>query len=271
MGLGLYELSIDGKKIGDQVLAPVPTDYTKNIKYNAFDITEQLKQGTHAIGVVLGNGRFYAMRRNKPYKIKTFGFPQLNMSVIINYSDGSSTTIRTDESWKGTSDGPIKANNEYDGEVYDAQKEMPGWDKPGFDATKWLKAEYVQEPGGTFEAQLTENMKVMQDIMPVAITKRTGEKYIIDLGQNFSGWIKMNVSGKKGQKVTLRFAESLQDNGELFVANLRDAKATESARSAPPEGLSPPASAARQRTAGGSPRASFPVQSGGALHLRVGP
>ncbi|HSC55055.1 MAG TPA: glycoside hydrolase family 78 protein [Phnomibacter sp.] len=227
MGLGLYELSIDGKKIGDDVLAPAPTDYTQNVKYNALDITENLQQGKHAIGVVLGNGRFYAMRRAKPYKIKTFGFPKLLMSVVITYTDGSSATIRTDDTWKGTADGPITANNEYDGEEYDAQKEMTGWDKPGFNESKWLKAEYVQEPGGTYEAQLNENMKVMKDLVPVAITKRPGDKYIIDLGQNIAGWVKMKVAGKKGQKVILRFAESLQENGELFTANLRDAKCTD--------------------------------------------
>ena len=92
MGMGLYELYIDGKKIGDQVLAPGPTDYTKNIKYNALDITGQLKQGKHAIGVILGNGRFFAMRQAKPYKVKTFGFPKLLVQVVIKYTDGSTTS-----------------------------------------------------------------------------------------------------------------------------------------------------------------------------------
>jgi alpha-L-rhamnosidase len=227
MGLGLYELSIDGQKIGEDVLAPGPTDYTQNIKYNTLDVTAQLKQGKHAIGVVLGNGRFFAMRQGKPYKIKTFGFPKLLMNLVITYTDGSSITIKTDESWKGTADGPIRANNEYDGEEYDAQKELTGWDQPGFDEQKWLPAEYVQEPGGTYEAQVNENMKVMQDLVPVTITKRAGDKYIIDLGQNMAGWVKLRVKGQKGQQVTLRFAESLQENGELFTTNLRDAKATD--------------------------------------------
>lgn len=225
MGLGLYELSVDGNKIGDQVLAPAPTDYGKTIKYNTLDVTAQLKQGKHVLGVVLGNGRFYAMRQAKPYKVKTFGFPQLMMTLIINYTDGSSATIRTDDTWKGTADGPITANNEYDGETYDAQREMRGWDKPDFDETKWLKAEFVQEPGGNFEPQLTANMKVMQDIAAVSITAKSGGRYIVDFGQNFSGWVKLKLADKKGQQITLRFAESLQENGELFTANLRDAKA----------------------------------------------
>ncbi|TKC63779.1 alpha-rhamnosidase [Pedobacter hiemivivus] len=227
MGMGLYELYIDGKKIGNQVLAPAPTDYTKNIKYNALDITAQLKQGKHAIGVILGNGRFFAMRQAKAYKVKTFGFPKLLVQVVIKYTDGSTASIKTDDTWKGTADGPILANNEYDGEVYDARKEFKGWSEPGFDESKWLKSEYVQEPGGTYEAQLNEGMKVMKNIAAVSITKRPNGKYIIDFGQNFAGWVKFNVKGTKSAVVSLRFAESLEPNGELFRTNLRDAKATD--------------------------------------------
>lgn len=227
MGMGLYELYIDGKKIGDQVLAPAPTDYTKNIKYNALDITAQLKQGKHAIGVILGNGRFFAMRQAKPYKVKTFGFPKLLLQVVIKYTDGTTSAIKTDDTWKGTAEGPILANNEYDGEVYDARKEFKGWAEPGFNEDKWLKAQYVQEPGGTYEAQLNEAMKVMKTLAPVSINKRPDGKYIIDFGQNFSGWVKFNVKGPKGTTVSLRFAESLEPNGDLFRTNLRDAKATD--------------------------------------------
>lgn len=226
MGLGLYELYIDGKKIGDQVLAPVPTDYTKNIKYNVLDVTKSLSQGKHALGVILGNGRFYAMRQAKPYKVKTFGFPKLQMQLMLTYTDGSTEVIKTDDSWKGTTEGPITANNEYDGENYDARKELTGWANPDYDDKTWLKAAFVQEPGGNYEAQ-SEGMKVMQDIAPVSIVKKSEGKYILDFGQNFSGWVKMTVSGTHGTAVTLRFAESLTEDGELFTTNLRDAKATD--------------------------------------------
>lgn len=227
MGLGLYELYLNGKKVGDQVLAPSPTDYTKNIKYNVLDLTPLVKEGAHALGVILGNGRFYAMRQAKPYKVKSFGFPKLQMQVKVTYTDGTTELIKTDDSWKGTTDGPITANNEYDGESYDARKEMPGWATVGFDDKAWLKAEYVQEPGGNYEAQLNANMKVMQDIPPVSITKKAAGKYIVDFGQNFSGWVKMRVRGNQGTEVKLRFAESLSADGELFTTNLRDAKATD--------------------------------------------
>ena len=227
IGLGLYELYIDGKKVGDQVLAPAPTDYTRNVKYNTFDVSSRLTQGNHAIGVVLGNGRFFAMRQSKPYKQKTFGFPKLLMQLDIVYTDGSSATIKTDDSWKGTADGPVLANNEYDGEEYDARKEMPGWNMPEFNDQNWLKAEYVQEPGGTYEAQMNQFMKVMQDIKPRSLTKRPNGSFIIDFGQNLAGWMKFRVNGEKGSKVTMKFAESLQPDGDLFIANLRDAKTTD--------------------------------------------
>lgn len=227
MGLGLYELYLNGAKVGDQVLAPSPTDYTQNIKYNTLDLTPILKEGKHALGVVLGNGRFYAMRQAKPYKVKTFGFPKLQMQVMLTYQDGSTELIKTDDSWKGTAKGPITANNEYDGESYDARKEMINWARVGFDDAQWQKADYVQEPGGRYEAQLNANMKVMQDIAPVAVTKKANGRYILDFGQNFSGWVKMRVKGAAGTEIKLRFAESLTDQGELFVTNLRDAKATD--------------------------------------------
>lgn len=228
IGLGLYELYINGERIGDQVLAPAPTDYTKNVKYNTFDVTEQLAEGKNAVGVVLGNGRYYAMRQNyKPYKIKTFGYPKLLLNLDIEYVDGSKETIRTDNTWKATADGPIRANNEYDGEEYDARKEMPGWNKTGFDDSQWLDAEYVQEPVGTFEAQMNENMEVMDTIKPVSIKLLKPGTYIMDMGQNMVGWVRMKVKGKKGDQVTLRFAEILNDNGELAMANLRDAKVTD--------------------------------------------
>lgn len=227
MGLGLYELYIDGKKVGDQVLAPSLTDYTKNVKYNVFDITELLNGKEHALGVVLGNGRYYAIRQEKPYKVKNFGFPKLQMQIRLTYTDGSQQTIHTDDSWKGTTDGPILSNNEYDGEVYDARKELQDWAKVGYDDGAWRSAEYVQEPGGTYEAQLNSNMKVMQDLQPVSITAKGEGKYIIDYGQNFAGWVKMRVQGESGTEVTLRFAESLNDDGTLFRDNLRAAKATD--------------------------------------------
>ncbi|NBA78629.1 family 78 glycoside hydrolase catalytic domain [Emticicia sp. ODNR4P] len=228
IGLGLYELYLNGQKVGNQALAPVPTDYNKGVKYNTFDVTNLLQQGANAVGSILGNGRYYTMRQDyKPYKIKTFGYPKMLFNLDLVYEDGSRETIVSDDTWKVTADGPIRCNNEYDGEEYDATKELGNWSQSGYVDTSWIKAQLVQEPGGDYEAQMTANMKVMQTIKPVSLKKLNAQTYILDMGQNMAGWLRLSVQGKKGQKVTLRFAESLQPDGSLYVRNLRDAKVTD--------------------------------------------
>lgn len=227
-GLGLYELHINGKKIGDQVLAPVPTDYSKTIRYNTFDVTGNIKKGANAIATVLGNGRFFTMRQNyKPQKWHNFGFPKMLLQLEIQYADGTSQTIISDNTWKVSADGPIRTNNEYDGEEYDANKEMPNWDQPVFNDRSWIQAELVKAPGGKVAAQMNDNMKVMETLKPVAVKELKEGKFVLDMGQNLAGWLKMSVKGKKGDRVTLRYAESLQPTGELYVANLRDAQVTD--------------------------------------------
>jgi len=227
-GLGMYELYINGSKIGDQVLAPNPTDYRKSYFYNTHDVTTEIKAGNNAIAAVLGNGRFFTMRQNyKTKKHNTFGFPKLLLQLEIEYEDGTKKTIASDESWKLNVDGPIRTNNEYDGEEYDATKELIGWTNAGFSDSKWIRPQLVKAPEGRMVAQMSEPMKIMKIIKPVSIKSLPGGKYILDMGQNFAGWVKIqNINGRRGAKITIRHAESLQSNGELFVANLRDAKVT---------------------------------------------
>src|SRR6188768_3107074 len=169
-GLGMYELYINGKRIGDQVLAPNPTDYRESFFYNTHDVTAQIKNGNNAIAAVLGNGRFFTMRQNyKTQKHNTFGYPKLLLQLEIEYTDGSKKVIVSDETWKLNVDGPIRTNNEYDGEEYDATKEFPGWNNIGFNDSKWIKPELVAAPLGKIVAQISESMKVMQLIKPVSI------------------------------------------------------------------------------------------------------
>jgi len=228
VGLGHYELYINGNKIGDQVLAEPPTDYTQAVKYNTFDVTKQLKAGPNAIGTVLGNGRFFTMRpKYKPKKIKEFGFPKMLLQLEITYADGHKQVITSDASWKFTADGPIRTNNEYDGEEYDATKELNGWTLPGYKDDQWLKPQLVNAPGGRLEPQMNEFIKVVKTIKPLSIAQIKPGLWIMDMGQNFAGWVQMKVRGKAGNKVTLRYAETLKKEGDLYVANLRDAKVTD--------------------------------------------
>ena len=116
-GLGLYDMYLNGKKVDDRVMAPLPTDYRQSVLYNTYDVTNHLQKGSNAIGIVLGNGRFFTMRQNyKPAKINTFGFPKLLFQLEIVYSDGTKKMIVSDNTWKLNVDGPIRTNNEYDGE-----------------------------------------------------------------------------------------------------------------------------------------------------------
>jgi len=228
-GLGLYELFINGQRIGDAVMAPGATNFTRSVLYNTYDVTKQLQQGNNAIAAVLGNGRFFTMRQNyKPKKINTFGFPKLLLQLEVEYTNGTKKTIVTDGSWKMTADGPIRTNNEYDGEEYDATKEMAGWNKPGFNDKSWQQPEIVQAPGGKLTAQMNEPIKIMKTIKPVGITQLKPGVFILDMGQNMVGRLRMQVKAGKGRQVILRFGESLQPDGELYVRNLRDAKVTDS-------------------------------------------
>ena len=246
-GLGLYKLYINGKTIGDQEFAPTPTDYAKVVKYNTFDVTDELSQGKNTIGVMLGNGRFVSMRPNgvvtkmpqldwmrewpklkeKIPPVRHFGFPKMMVQLELTYADSSKQTVVSDDSWKVTADGPIRANNEFDGEEYDATLEMPGWNRTGFDDSKWLHAELVETPGGKLEAQCNLNMKIMETLKPVGITQPKPGMYILDMGQNMVGWLTMKVKGKAGDRVKLRFAEVLQDDGTLYLDNIRSALVTD--------------------------------------------
>lgn len=230
-GLGLYELYINGEKVGDDVLAPAPTDYRRTTLYNSYDVTDMLKGdgAENAIGVTLGNGRFYTMRQNyKPYKIPNFGYPKMRMNLVIEYTDGSRQRINSDEKWKLTARGPIRSNNEYDGEIYDARLELGDWTSPGYDDSAWLNAQRAELPYGTLRGNTAPNMKVMRTLKPKTI-KKIGDKYIVDFGQNMAGWVKISVKDvAEGDTVTIRYAERMTpDSIALNVENLRHAQSTD--------------------------------------------
>lgn len=230
-GLGLYELYINGQKVSDDVLAPAPTDYRRTTLYNSYDVTDLLKGNgeANALGVTLGNGRFYTMRQNyKPYKIPTFGYPKMRMNLIIEYADGTKQRINSDEKWSLTAQGPIRSNNEYDGEIYDARLDLGDWTKPGYDDSKWLKAQRAELPFGTLRGNKSPNMKVMQTLSPKSVRK-LGDRYMVDFGQNMAGWVKIAVNGvAKGDTVTIRYSERISpDSTQLDVENLRHAQSTD--------------------------------------------
>ena len=226
-GLGMYEAFINGQLVGEQVLAPAPTDYRKTVLYNAFDVTDMLNK-ENAIGVILGNGRYYTMQQDKkPWKITRFGYPTLRLNLIIQFADGSRTTIATDEKWKINPDGAIRSNNEYDGETYDARKAFTNWTIVGYDDSPWQNAERTAIPQGVLRGAMTPNMTILEQLSPKSLTKK-GDKLIVDMGQNMAGWLKIRMSALQiGDSVVIRFAERLDSTGNIWVENFRHAQSTD--------------------------------------------
>ncbi|MGH9663896.1 MAG: family 78 glycoside hydrolase catalytic domain, partial [Bryobacteraceae bacterium] len=159
--------------------------------------------------------------------MRSYGYPKALLQMEIEYADGSPATVVTDDTWKLTTNGPIRANNEYDGEEYDARMEMPGWDRPGFHNADWEPAQVVGAPAGKLVAQMAEPIRVTGTLHPVKMTQLYPGVYIFDMGQNMVGWCRLRVAGAKGTRVRLRHAETLAPDGNLYVENLRSAQATD--------------------------------------------
>ena len=216
-GLGLYEAYINGHRVGTQELSPTATDYDISVMYNTHDVTDMIGAGDNCIGVILGNGRYTAERLHGK---RTFGLPKLIAQLEITYTDGSTETIISDTTWRMSIDGPIRANSEYDGEIYDARREFNGWNKAGFDDLKWETARKAQAPCGKLQSQTNPNITIMETIRPVSISELTPGVYVLDMGQNMVGWLKMKVKGRWGDVIKLRFAEKIHPDGSLNITNL---------------------------------------------------
>lgn len=226
-GLGLSEFYLNGRKVGDHVLSPALTDYTQRACYVTYDVTRQLRKGANAAGVILGNGRFYAPRSKVPTGTASYGYPKLLFQMRIEYQDGTMAEVVSDEAWGLTTAGPIQANNEYDGEEYDATREMAGWSSAGFGASQWQPAQVVVPPAGALVAQMINPIRVVGTLKPVALTQPKPGVWVFDLGQNMVGWCRLNVSGPRGTQVSLRHAETLKPDGTLYLDNIRGAKVTD--------------------------------------------
>ncbi len=229
-GQGISECEINGKKIGDHVLSPALTEYDKRLVYVTHDVTAELKQGANAIGVHLGNGRFHAPRSKWYVMCRDFGQPSLMLQLEVEYADGTRQAILSDSSWKVTDQGPITANNEYDGESYDATREQVGWTTPGFDDSSWQAVDLMKPSGGRLSAQMIHPIRVTETLKPIAITEPSPGVFVYDMGQNMVGWCRMTVDGPRGTSVTLRHAETLRDDGNLYLANMRGAAVTDTYR-----------------------------------------
>lgn len=224
-GLGAHEAYLNGKRVSEDVFAPTVSWYPSRVYYNTYDVTPLLQKDKNLLAVKLGNGRYFGMRGSGT---QMFGTPRLLAQLEIEYSDGSKEVIASDESWKVTSKGPIVANNEFDGEEYDARLELTGWETTGYDDASWQQVDVMPAPEGKLTAQPNPNIRVMEEIKPVRISRLADGKFILDMGQNMVGWLKINkLNGKEGQPVTMRFAEILNPDSTIYLANIRSAKVTD--------------------------------------------
>lgn len=218
-GLGYFEAFLNGKKIGKDVLHPGWTQYAKRVLYSTYDVTRLLNEGENTMGVLLGNGWYnpLPLRLFGKYNLREFltkGRLKFIAQLLITYKGGRSAILTSDESWRWK-EGPLLKNNVYLGEVYDARRELPGWNKPGYDDSDWGEAVVAASPGGILKEQFVPPNRITRVIEPVAMTSPVKGVYVFDMGQNFAGWINFKMHGKPGQRVTMRYGELLFDNGRV--------------------------------------------------------
>ncbi|SDK18703.1 alpha-L-rhamnosidase [Pedobacter sp. ok626] len=215
-GLGYYEMSLNGKKIGNHLLDPGYTQYNKTAYYVTYDVTKKLKQAENVMGVVLGNGWF-----NEQSKA-VWGFdkvswrerPKFILNLYIEYEDGRSTIISSDKTWK-THAGPIIFNNIYSGEYYDARLELLGWNTIAYQETNWRNATAVRPHSGKLKAQLMPPITIQKEIIAQKVRKLNDSTYLFDFGQNLAGLSRLVIKGEAGTVVSLKHGEKLSATGYL--------------------------------------------------------
>ena len=220
-GAGLFELSINGQKAGDHKLDPTYTRFDRRNLYVTHDITDLIKRGINALGIVLGNGWYNHQSTAVWYFHEAHwrARPKFCLDLRIEYQDGSVETISTDNSWK-TSHGPIVFNSIYTAEHYDARLEQSGWDLPGFDDREWKLAENTSAPSQHITAQTLHPIRNVERILPVSMNKLDHQTYIFDLGRNISGVSELIVEGEAGTRIELIHGELIHENGRVDLSNI---------------------------------------------------
>ncbi|NND08308.1 MAG: family 78 glycoside hydrolase catalytic domain [Saprospiraceae bacterium] len=223
--LGLYQLFLNGQKVGNDLFTPGYTSYHRRLQYQTYDVTEVL-QGENAIGAIVGDGwyRGYLGWKGK----RSYYGDQLALLVQlhVNYTDGTSEIIMTDGQWK-VSYGPIRKSDIYNGEKYDARLEMEGWNVPSFDDNQWTSTEAINHSKEILVASPGIPVTAIEELTPIKIITTPKGETVLDLGQNIVGWVRLKADGKRGDQIKLQFAEVLDKDGNFYTTNLRAAEATD--------------------------------------------
>lgn len=219
--LGLYQIDINGHRVGDHIFAPDWTDYRKRVRYQVYDVTKLVQQGSNAMAALLANGWYSGHIGNGGYQL--FGkVPALLAQLEVTYADGSTEIIASDTSWKSYP-SPILASDIMLGETYDARKEIEGWDEPGLDASQWTPVEVRHEPSIALGAQIMQPVRKLRELKPKKETEPKPGWWTYDLGQNMVGVVRLKISAPAGTEVMLRHAEMLKPDGTIYTNNLRGA------------------------------------------------
>ena len=219
--LGLYQLDLNARRVGDIVFAPEWTDYRKRIRYQAYDVTALLKPGENVVAGLVGQGWYSGHIGLGGYKHygKT---PALFAQLEVTYTDGTTEQIVTDGSWKATA-SPILSSDFMKGETYDARLEVNGWNEPGGDERSWQPATVREETPRPLESQVTEPVRKICEIAAKTLTEPKPGCWTFDLGQNMVGYVRLKVTAPAGTQLTLRHAEMLNPDGTMYTKNLRSA------------------------------------------------
>jgi alpha-L-rhamnosidase len=223
---GLYEVQINGQRVGDELFTPGWTAYKKRLQYQTYDVTPLLKPGANAVGVLLGSGWYRGDLAGWIGRRNVYGDRvALLLQIDVVYKDGRRETIGTDGSWKSAT-GPILMSEIYHGETYDARLEKAGWSAAGFDDAQWSAVKTVDHGKDRLVAPAGPPVRRIEELKPVRIFKTPGGDTVADMGQNMVGWVRLKADGPAGTTVTLRHAEVLDKAGNFYTENLRSAKAT---------------------------------------------
>ncbi len=225
-GVGFYEFYVNGRRVGNRVLAPAKTPYHKHILYDSYDITSLLQKGNNALGIHLGNGWYNPYKKWwNDYRMQWFGSKKAIAQIRVVFKDGTSQVITTGPDWKWAY-GPVTYNCVYDGETYDARLEQENWNRPGFNDSDWRPVTVFDRPGARLVAHRMPPIQVNETFQPKEIAVKLPGTKVYDMGQNFAGWIKLNVRGEKGTHLKISFAEDLNPDGTIDPTSNEHAKAT---------------------------------------------
>ncbi|PVE96809.1 glycoside hydrolase family 78 protein [Microbacterium sp. TPD7012] len=225
---GVYEVEINGNRVGDDAMSPGWTPYRQKLRYYTYDVTDAIDEGPNAIGAWLGDGWYRGRMGWRGGFRNVFGTDlSLLAQLELRYADGSTETIVTDGDWRAAP-SPILHTGNYDGETYDARvaAEIAGWSRPGFDAAGWSRVVAAHRDPATLTAPEGPPVRCTQEVAPVELLTTPSGRRVLDFGQNLVGRPRFRVTGQAGDVVRFRTAEVLQQ-GEIYTRPLRDAKSTD--------------------------------------------